>query len=101
MLAAGIQTPRMLAKRVGITEQMARRWLKQSKFTGSAQRLMVLGEALNVRAHWLFSGVGPPHRLFANAYTEDELLRVFRMLPTTEQRKVIDMVTVMTAYLRA
>lgn len=103
MFAAGMTNGRELAKRMagGVTEQMIRRWLKQPEFTGTAKNLMNLANTLNVRAHWLFTGIGPPHRFHSEEYSERELLRLYRQLPARRQRMVMDLITIVGSYVKA
>lgn len=101
MLAAGMTTAKRLATRMGnVTEQIVRSWLKQRNFKGSAANLINMANALNVRAHWLYTGIGPPHRFHSEEYSERELLRLYRQLPARDQRMVMDLITIVGSYTR-
>lgn len=64
----------------------------------SAKNLIRLAVLLNVRAHWLATGEGPPSRFNATAYSETDMLNAFRALGPEERRLLRDVVSVILKY---
>ena len=91
MLAAGLDT-KSVAKKLEVTPQVVRRWLRQKEPQMSAKNLVRLGVVLNVRAHWLATGEGPASRFNSSSYTEAEMIEAFHALSPAERRLLRDIV---------
>jgi len=98
MLAAGITETEVLAKRVGVSPQVVRKWLRDEKPSLSAENIVSLSEQLNVRVMWLARGTGPLHSFTVAAYTEPELLSAFRTLGKKERVLVRDFIGLLMRY---
>jgi len=87
MTAAGFseQDVPKIAKRLGVSRQIVKKWLMSPVANLSAIHLVALAKLLSVRAHWLATGEGPMVRLHASTYSEKELLKTFRALSKREQ----------------
>lgn len=85
MLAAGYTEPEKLAKKLGVSTVIVRRWLKSPRPNMSAENLVSCAKVLSVRAHWLATGEGAMQRFHASEYTEDDMLNTFRQLSDREK----------------
>lgn len=92
MMAAGVTTTEVLARRLKVSPQVVRKWLRDTKPRLSAENIVSLSEHLNVRVMWLTRGSGPIHAFSAAEYTETELLKAFVVLDLKDRRLVRDFV---------
>lgn len=98
MLAAGVVDTDSLAKRVGVSPQVVRKWLRDKEPSLSAENIVSLSEVLNVRVLWLARGRGPIHSFTVKEYTEPELLSAFRTLGKKERVLVRDFIGLLMRY---
>jgi transcriptional regulator with XRE-family HTH domain len=98
MLAAGITETEVLAKRVGVSPQVVRKWLRDEKPALSAENIVSLSEQLNVRVMWLARGTGQIHVLTVKEYSEPELLGAFRTLGKREKVLIRDIIGLLMRY---
>ena len=92
MLAAGVTNTEILARRLKVSPQVIRKWLRDTKPRLSAENIVSLSEHLNVRVMWLCKGNGPIHAFSAAEYTDTELLKAFVVLGVKDRRLVRDFV---------
>lgn len=85
MLAAGYVGPEKLAKKLGVSTVIVRRWLKSPRPNMSATNLVSCSTVLSVRAHWLATGQGTMTRFHASEFTEEDMLKTFRQLSDREK----------------
>ncbi len=97
MLTAGLSVE-LVAEKLEVTPQVVRRWRRDREMHLSAKHLIELALILNVRAHWLGTGEGPPQRFNSSSYTESEMLDAFRALGPDERRLLRDVVGVIMKY---
>ena len=98
MLAAGITETEVLAKRVGVSPQVVRKWLRDEKPSLSAENIVSLSELLNVRVIWLARGTGQLHAFTVKEYSEPELISAFRALGKKERIFVRDIIGLLMRY---
>ena len=98
MLASGISETEVLAKKVGVSAQVVRKWLRSEKPALSAENIVSLSEVLNVRVLWLANGRGPIHSFTVREYTEPELISAFRALGQKEKILVRDFIGLLMRY---
>jgi len=98
MLAAGVTETESLAKRVGVSAQVVRKWLRSENPALSAENIVSLSEVLNVRVLWLANGRGPIHSFTVKEYTEPELISAFRTLGAKEKILVRDFIGLLMRY---
>lgn len=98
MLAAGVVDTDSLAKRVGVSPQVVRKWLRDKEPSLSAENIVSLSEVLNVRVLWLARGRGTIHSFTVKEYTEPELLSAFRTLGKKERVLVRDFIGLLMRY---
>lgn len=98
MLAAGVTETEVLAKKVGVSPQVTRKWLRDRCPHLSAENIVSLSEILNVRVLWLARGRGPIHSFTVKEYTEPELISAFRTLGAKEKVLVRDFIGLLMRY---
>lgn len=98
MLAAGITETDTLARRVGVSPQVIRKWLRDRCPHLSAENIVSLSEVLNVRVLWLAKGRGPIHSFTVREYTEPEMISAFRTLGPKEKILVRDFIGLLMRY---
>ena len=98
MLASGVTETEVLAKRVGVSPQVVRKWLRSENPNLSAENIVSLSEALNIRVLWLARGRGPIHSFTVKTYTEPELVSAFRTLGAKEQILLRDFIGLLMRY---
>lgn len=98
MLAAGITETDTLARRVGVSPQVIRKWLRDRCPHLSAENIVSLSEILNVRVLWLAKGRGPIHSFTVREYTEPEMISAFRTLGPKEKILVRDFIGLLMRY---
>ena len=98
MMAAGISETEVLARRVGVSPQVIRKWLRDVKPHLSAENIVSLSEILNVRVLWLANGRGPIHSFTVREYSEPELIGAFRTLSKKERILVRDFIGLLMRY---
>jgi transcriptional regulator with XRE-family HTH domain len=98
MLAAGVVDTDSLAKRVGVSPQVVRKWLRDKEPSLTAENIVSLSETLNVRVMWLARGTGQLHNFTVKEYTEPELLSAFRTLGKKERVLVRDFIGLLMRY---
>lgn len=98
MLAAGVTETETLAKRVGVSPQVIRKWLRSKNAALSAENIVSLSEVLNIRVLWLARGRGPIHSFTVKEYTEPELISAFRTLGAKEKVLVRDFIGLLMRY---
>lgn len=79
MTLSGFSVPR-LATKLGVSQQIVRKWLASPTPNLSASHLVNASKLLSVRAHWLATGEGPQLRYHASEYTREEFLMTFESL---------------------
>jgi transcriptional regulator with XRE-family HTH domain len=98
MLAAGISENHELARRLKVTPQVVRKWLREEKPSLSAENIVSLSEVLNVRVIWLARGTGQVHNFTVSKYSEAELIDAFRTLGTKEKIMLRDFIGLLMRY---
>lgn len=97
MMAAGLSNP-AVAKKLGVTQQVVRRWRKDKEAHISGVHLVTLSRLLNVRCDWLATGEGPPSRFNAMEYTQSEMLQAFQALSALDRKLMRDLMGVILKY---
>ena len=98
MLAAGIRENKELARRLKVSPQVVRKWLREEKPSLSAENIVSLSEVLNVRVIWLARGTGQLHNFTVREYSEPELVDAFRTLGKKERVLVRDFIGLLMRY---
>ncbi len=98
MFAAGVENAEALAKLIGVTPQIVRKWMRDEKIRLSAENIVSLAEHLNVRIKWLARGTGQIHNFTVRSYTEAELIGAFRTLGKREKILVRDFIGMLMRY---
>ena len=98
MLAAGISENHELARRLKVTPQVVRKWLREEKPSLSAENIVSLSEVLNVRVIWLARGTGQVHNFTVREYSEPELVDAFRTLGAKEKIMLRDFIGLLMRY---
>lgn len=98
MVAAGLKSAEQVAEKIGVTPQAVRRWMRMKNPDLSAQNLLDLSEALQVRAFWLGTGRGPISRFNAISVDPYDLLKMFSALEDKEKVFALDMMELLIRY---
>jgi transcriptional regulator with XRE-family HTH domain len=80
----------MLAKRFGVSQQAAKKWLDGRTYP-ETDKLLAMAEWADVNINWLMQGSGPKHgdRIQTKVLVLDEALR---SLPSEERRETLNFI---------
>lgn len=98
MVAAGLKTPEEVAEKMGVTPQVVRRWTRLKRPQLSAENLLDLSDALNVRAFWLGRGMGPISRFNTTSPDPYDIEKFFSSLGPKERTFALDMLELLVRY---